>query len=168
MTATYDSIATTTLGSASASINFNSISSAYTDLKVVLVANLAAGGVDLCMRLNNNSGVTYSCTYVIGNGSSATSTRNLSDNTYRISINGFTTGAQPLFAEIDIFSYSNATVNKSILAKVAQDTGGGGNIQATVGLCQLTSAVTSVNLFNSGGTNFAAGTTATLYGIKSE
>lgn len=165
MPATYDSITTTTLGSATATINFNSISSAYTDLKVIVVGSPAAGGVDLCMRLNNNSGVTYSNTYLVGNGSAASSTRNNGDSNYRVSINGFASSSVPFFTEIDIFNYANTSANKSILAKFSQDQNGSGNIQATVGMCQLTSAVTSVNLFWSGGTNFAAGTTATLYGI---
>jgi hypothetical protein len=45
MPATYEPIATTTLGGAAATITFSSISSAYTDLRIVLVGTTTASVV---------------------------------------------------------------------------------------------------------------------------
>jgi len=167
MPLTYDSIATTTLGSVATSINFNSISSAFTDLKVIINGSPAAGGTNLLMRLNNNSASLYTGTFLLGNGGTATSVSNPLDVNFLLTTGGTLSSTLPFFAEIDIFSYYlSSGVFKSILAKTSCDLNGSGNIFTTVGLMQTTTAVTSVNLLLSGSTNFAVGTTATLYGIK--
>jgi hypothetical protein len=73
MAITYEPIATTTLGSAAATVTFSSISGAYTDL--IVVANLAqsAGSNSLRFRLNGDTGSNYSATILRGYGSTANS-----------------------------------------------------------------------------------------------
>jgi hypothetical protein len=62
MTATYEKIATTTLGSTTATVTFSSISGAYTDLVLVerLVKSITGGSLQV--RFNSDTGTNYSAT----------------------------------------------------------------------------------------------------------
>ena len=164
MATTYDKIATTTLGSAAASITFGSISSAYTDLRLVLVANTTAATATTALSFNGvPTGTLYSWTTLSGNGSTASSSRNTSqDGLYPYVASTITT--IPDFYSFDIFSYAGSTF-KTVLMTAQQDYNGSGTIGQKVGLWRSTSAITSCVLTNVGST-YAAGTIATLYGIK--
>lgn len=160
MPATYEPIATTTLGSAATNITFSSIGSGYTDLRLVLVGT--GDAMNSGVRFNSDTASNYSETTLQGNGSSATSLRTTS-GTY-IKTNGnvavFTT---PMVMIIDIFSYAGST-NKTVLSALANDNNGSGAVDYVVGLWRSTSAITSVTAFAAGG-SWQIGTTATLYGI---
>jgi hypothetical protein len=56
MATTYEKIQSTTLGSATTAINFNSIAASWTDLKIVLVAKTTSGNADVYLRFNSDSG----------------------------------------------------------------------------------------------------------------
>jgi hypothetical protein len=76
MATTYEKIATTTLGSASSTITFNSIAASWTDLRIVLVSvNDASSTQPVEMRFNSDSGTNYSTTNLYGNGGNAGSYR---------------------------------------------------------------------------------------------
>jgi len=164
MASTYEPIATNTLGSAASSITFSSISSAYTDLRIVLTA-AGSASEQVYMQFNGDTGTNYSQTYLQGNGGTAESLRQTSvayifagrmaDSVYGSSMRGLTT--------INIFSYAGST-NKTTLSEGNNDTNGQGLVSRHVGLWRNTSAITSVKLYPSTG-NFTTGTTATLYGI---
>ena len=159
MPSTYEPIATTTLGSAVASVTFSSISGAYTDL-VFVGAFANSANTDLYMRFN---GVTsgYSVTQVYGDGSTAGSLRYTATNTFVLDpgASGLGTGQANIIANIQ--NYSNTTTYKNVLARV---NAAGVVTGAVVGLFPSTSAITSVNLYAD--QNFAIGSTFTLYGIK--
>jgi hypothetical protein len=160
MPATYEPIATTTLGSAAATITFSSISSAYTDLRLVTVGTSAANG-QFRMQFNGDTATNYSRTYLFGTGTSALSGRQTSLE----SIRGDTLQTSiPILQSFDIFSYAGSTY-KTVLMDLCRDTNGSGQVSRMVGLWQSTSAITSIGLLLSTG-NFEIGTTATLYGIK--
>lgn len=165
-TQTYKVIATTTLGSATANIDFTSITNAYSDL--VLVCNFTtAANTSITFRVGNGSldtGSNYSCTVLEGNNSQARSATDPNTNS------GFLTG---LYAQIvagnraqtitHIQGYSNTTTNKTWLTR------GGVNTQWTdsaTGLWRSTSAINTLRVFNNTGANFAAGSVFTLYGIN--
>ena len=165
MPATYEKIATTTLGSAAADITFSSITSAYTDIKVILVATNNAGEYGY-FQINGDTGTNYSATKLQGSGSSAGSQRYTSQ-TFGIfeNLNGMSS-TLPLFAQLDFFSYAGSTY-KTVLTNCANDLNGagtGGDITLCVNLWRSTSAITSIKLYPRSG-NFLTGTTATLYGI---
>ena len=164
MPATYEPIATTTLGSAAASIDFTSISSAYTDLKIILTTTSSVNGADLYMRFNSDSATNYSITYLRGNGTSAATSR-LSSQTQMTLTSGVVglSSTIPQFYSIDIFSYTDSAF-KTALTNTNGDRNGTGGVSDVVSLWRSTSAITSVNLLPSGG-NFNANTSATLYGI---
>lgn len=162
MPATYDPIATTTLSSAAATINFTSISSAYTDLRVVLVGTHETTSTTFRMQVNSDTGTNYSATDLYGDGTSGTTSQQ--SNVTRIACgNANFNNTLPSLITIDWFSYAGST-NKTCLITTSQDRNGSGVVFRTVGLWRSTAAITSIQLFPTTG-NLAAGTTATLYGI---
>jgi hypothetical protein len=162
MPATYEPIATTTLGSATATISFTSISASYTDIRVVLVGSHETTATTLRMQVNSDTGTNYSYTELIGDGATATSSRGTSSSRINCGNANFN-NTQPSLITADWFSYAGST-NKTCLVTASQDRNGSGSVLRTVGLWRSTSAITSVQLFPASG-NFATGTTATLYGI---
>lgn len=161
-TSTEVAIATQTLGSAAASITFSSISSAYTDLRVVLVCTNVSGA-DTYLRFNGDTATNYSVTTLTGDGTTAASGRlssitGLDPN----STVGNTSTTVPSLLTWDIFSYAGAT-NKTALLTASEDFNGSGTVIRAAGLWSNTAAITSIAITPS--SNFNAGTTATLYGI---
>ena len=161
MPATYEPIATTTLGSAAASVSFTGISSAYTDLKIIAVGKRVSGGA-LALQFNGDTGTNYSKTRLVGL-STSTLTSGRDTNANSISTNGWNTTYNQIY-EIDIFSYAGST-NKTCLLAMSADENGGGEVSRIVGLWRSTSAINRVDLLITSGT-IAAGFTATIYGIK--
>jgi hypothetical protein len=161
MPVTYEPIATTTLGSAASTISFTSISSGYTDLRLVLVTRDASGSI-IRLRFNSDTGTNYSRTNLSGNGSTASSSRSTSANNISIGF-GITTANVWGFYEMDIFSYAGST-NKTCLVTASEDENGSGTVSKRVGLWRNTAAITDIELSATSGT-FASGSTATLYGI---
>jgi hypothetical protein len=161
---TYTQIASTTLGSNSATVTFSSISGIYTDLVLVIVgANVSGGRVRY--TLNSDSGSNYSRTNLTGNGSSAASYRG--SNTTFAEINVIAS-AQTLNAPFTIISsfnnYSNATTNKTILNRFGTNDSTEPGVEASVNLWRNTAAITSIGISAANG-NLLAGSTFNLYGI---
>jgi len=167
MTATYDSISSQTVsGSSTNTITFSSVSSAYTDLVVVMSVGATSGSNSgFGMYFNSDTGTNYSDTRINGDGSSATSARGTSQP--RILQCSF---ALPETASVyapvitQIFNYSNTTTFKSTLTR---SNSASTALQAVVGLWRSTAAITSVTFYTFAG-NFSSGSTFTLYGIKAE
>lgn len=161
MPATYEPIATTSLGSDAANISLSNIPGTYTDL-VVIVGSL--GGVQAnaatVIRFNSDTGNNYSWTRLSGNGTTAASARG-SNVDY---ISGFEVGSQtdPNAMIIHIMNYSNTTTNKTALIRGNYT---GAQISASVGLWRNTGAITSITI-SASANNLKANTTLTIYGIK--
>ena len=161
MPATYEPIATTTLGSAAASITFSSIASTYTDLRIVLVPT-TSGGSGIRLRLNSDTATNYSRTYLQGDGATASSSTSATQSSINAPIATSTT--IPMMISYDLFSYAGST-NKTLLATYNGDLNGSGSVAYQVALWRSTSAITAIELYVPSGT-MSIGTTATLYGIK--
>ena len=163
MPATYEKIATTTLGSAATTLDLTSIPATYTDLRLVVVgADNDSAGYNIRFQYNNDTGNNYSFTDLRGDGSSASSLRVSNDN-YIFAGSMPADINVPFLATLDIFSYAGSTY-KTTLVESSTDKNGSGSTRRLVGLWRSTSAITSVKLISNGGT-YKAGTTATLYGI---
>jgi hypothetical protein len=164
MPATYEAIGATTLGSASSTITFSSIPNTYTDLKLILVPRVQATNANIVVTLNGST-TTYSQNNIYTTGSSRTADRLTGnfDGWYITQANLGSTTIPTLYI-VDIFSYTDSTFKGSLFTS-SQDQNGSGAVLRGAGLWRNTSAVTSVGLLQS--SNFSAGTTATLYGIKS-
>jgi len=165
MASTYEKIATTTLGSAG-TITFSSIPATYTDLRVILNGKNATASDYIVVRFNGDTGTNYSGTNLSGNGTSVSSytesngTKGYWGN-YAL---GSSTTILTLWT-MDIFSYAGSTY-KTVLCSTSNNLGATGEVLRTVGLYRSTNAITTILILNDGSTNFAVGTTATLYGIK--
>lgn len=164
MTITYIPLATTTLGSDTASITFSNISASYTDL--IAVCETKGNDANLVLRFNGDTGSNYSTTAVYATNtntvgsfrrSSQTSLRN-AGSAYMINT------TNRLIVIYHIMNYANTTTNKTVLFR-------GGLVAAGVdlqaGLWRSTSAITSIEFIGEG-SNLYAGSIVTLYGIKAE
>lgn len=163
MTATYDCIATTTLGSDTASVTFSSISGSYTDLVIIASCKPVNSGTSssIGVQLNSDTGSNYSRTLLYGNGSSASSTR---DSSVTSSAILFYEGTSPAVNILHIFNYANTTTYKTFIARANF---AGSTVRAGVGLWRSTAAITSVTLLPTSD-SFASGSTFSLFGIKAE
>ena len=166
MPTTYEPIQTYTLSSNAATIDFTSIAATYTDLRIVVLGIQSANYLAPTMIFNSDSATNYSNTKLKGNGTAASSSRNTASNRLG-SADEFTGSASiPNFVTFDIFSYAGST-NKTCLWTYSLDANGSGAVTRGVGLWRNTAAITAITINNSGwGTNFATGSTATLWGIK--
>jgi hypothetical protein len=160
MASTYEKIATNTLGSAAATVTLSSIPATYTDLVLVIQTRNSAASNEVYGIFNSDTGSNYSYTQITGNGTTAASGRASNSTTMRWS---FSNDDFNNNAIIQIMNYANTTTYKTSLVRlnnVSQTTA------AVVNLWRSTSAITSITLSNESATNFAVGSTFTLYGIK--
>jgi hypothetical protein len=163
MTATYEMISTTTLGTAVNSVTIGSIPSTYTDLRLIYNAINITSQDSVLITFNGDTSSNYSSTILGGNGSAAGSERR-SSVPYIIVTNNYVTlvNGNGLF---DFMNYSNSTTNKTVLMRSGN---AADSTVASVGLWRSTSAITSINLRNGGAFTFGIGSMFTLYGIKAE
>jgi hypothetical protein len=170
MTATYEKIATTTLGSDTLNIDFTSIAGTYTDL--VLISNhFMAAQCTVGMQFNSDTGSNYSTTALRGNGSTASSGRESSGPAIQNTLNDIARNPNVANAVTiwNIQNYSNSTTYKTVLLRHNNATSDAAGVGANVGLWRNTSAITSIRLLATSSTqNFKTGSTFTLYGIKAE
>lgn len=167
----YESIASTTLGSDTASVTFSSISGTYQHLQIRLIArstSTGTGGEDYFIRLNSDTGSNYAYHDLNGNGS-AVATNAGSSSTYIGIFNAVPRAGETAdsFAAniIDIHDYANTSKNKTVRYFHGYDVNGSGRVILGSGLWMNTAAVTTIVVQASSG-NFKSGTVVSLYGIK--
>ena len=156
---TYTPIATTTLGSAQATVSFNSFSG-YTDIYAVC-APLFGSTSNFQINFNSDSGSNYSNTLMLGDGSSAISARQSNQTRIVAGYNGTSSSQKPMY-QISLMNYANTSTYKTALIRASN---AGSEALAQVGLWRSTSAITSIQFAMQNGDNFQTGSTFTLYGI---
>jgi hypothetical protein len=163
---TYTKIASTTLGSAAASVTFSSIAATYTDLVLVSQVRSARAATDdsLYIQVNGDTATNYSVTDLKGRFGVASSSR-ASSQTKIIAANNIV-GASATAGIYDtvitnFMNYSNSTTNKTVLSR-----GSSANeeVAALVNLYRSTSAITQIVIYCASA-NIASGSTFNLYGI---
>jgi hypothetical protein len=160
MTSTYDKIATASGTGSAGDITFSSIPGTYTD--IVLVANIfTSANANQIFRVNGSSS-GYSNTWLTGNGSTAVSGRNSSNNSFTTQVNIFAGSTEPAFTVMNFMNYANTTTYKTVLTRTSRASQA---TEAFVGLWSNTAAISSIVI--SGGT-FTTNAVFTLYGIKAE
>jgi hypothetical protein len=165
MPATYEPIATNTLGSATSSVTFSSISASYTDL--VLVCNVIAvsgAAFDTWIRFNGDTGSNYSFTSMNGTGSAAQSFRASNQTSMAVDRQASVRSTSRVIQIVNIQNYSNATTYKTSIVRGSAPSDA---VEALVGLWRSTAAINEITFSNSTSGNFDTGSTFTLYGIKS-
>jgi hypothetical protein len=159
---TYTPIATTTIsGTSTNQVTFSSLASTYTDIIAIVNGGVTSGNINLLARFNSDSGTNYSYTSLDGNGSAASSARTSNSNYLNLNYYGYMTADMNTNYVVNFMNYSNATTNKTVIAR-ANNAGNGTN--AIVNLWRSTAAVNRIDFYTSAN-NFANGTTFTLYGI---
>jgi hypothetical protein len=163
---TYEPLATTTLGSSAATINFNSISGSYTDL-IFIIQLASTSSNNIFIRVNGDTGSNYSCVRLGGNGTSNAAESSTNQTYLPITYYGWPeSSVGNSMTRLQIMNYSNSTTNKTMLWRSDRSTGGP---DTGVGLWRSTSAITSVSFSTNGfaaGTSISANSIITLYGIK--
>lgn len=161
---TYTKIASTTLGSATASVTFSSISSAYTDLVLVASISGVSGTIDAWVRVGNGSvdtATNYSWTVLSGNGTTTGSGRGTNiSKVYWDFLSSITN--VPQFAIMNFMNYSNTTTNKSFTIR---GTAASQETNVTLGMWRSTSAINTIQIGLDSTVTYSAGTTFNLYGI---
>jgi hypothetical protein len=161
---TYRRIQSQTLGSTQTSITFTSIPQTYTDLNISLIAGQNTRAGAFVVYFNSDTGTTYTSSFLLGTGSSRSG--NCSNSTNGI-INFGDLGSATIvnLIELNINRYTETNAHKSTSSIFSSKERG--RILFNFGLWRSNSAITSVTLSFSNGTDtFAIGTVATLYGIE--
>jgi hypothetical protein len=157
---TYESIATQTLGSATATVTFSSIPGTYTDLVLVCSAkNTVAQNYEIWIRFNSDSAGNYSQTFLQNYANSTQSGKNSNITEIRVGKMNNTSFDTTI---VSIQNYSNSTTYKTALSRYNNAEFVTGSL---VGLWRNTSAISSVQVICETGANFTSGSTFTLYGI---
>jgi hypothetical protein len=155
--ATYEPIATTTLGSAQSSFTFSSISQSYTDL--ILIGNIIrTANSDTQMQINGNTGAAYSYTGFYGSGSATSSLRVSGGNQWEM---GYQPALTPTTLICNFQNYSNTTTFKTVVSRFSASAR---DVAMFASRCSTTLAITSIKIYQASG-NLDTGTTLTLYGI---
>ena len=163
VTNSYESIATTTLGSATASVTFSSIPATYTHLQI---RGFARSTVDsqLDTTFNSDTGANYSYHSILGYGSGVEASGGA--NTTKIIMEAMTNTASVFTGYIiDILDYANTNKYKTTRNLAGFDSNGGGRVSLNSGNWRNTNAITSVTL-TARDTTFAQYSQFALYGIK--
>ena len=163
-TNTYVALRTETVAVATGTVTFDLTGiSGYTDLVLVTSTKMVTADKNLALQFNGDTGTNYSITNLYGSGSAAgsyrlaTQSNMLLDNYAYINTTNFKTTIT------SIQNYSNTTTYKTVLSRANSASTG---VDATVGLWRSTAAITSITLLTQqGGSNFAVGSTFSLYGI---
>jgi hypothetical protein len=166
-TPTYTPLATVTLGTAASSVTFSSIPATYRDLIVVMNARSvysADRSDDLQYRFNADSGSNYSWVNMAGFDSSTASSSSSSQTSGRIGVletssDSNTNNGVLIFQVMD---YCATDKHKTALSRtnIARNF-----VAAHANRWASTTAVTSINVFGNRGSNLAAGSTFSLYGV---
>jgi len=154
----YNAIASVTLSSNQAQVTFSNIPQIYTDLVLVVNSITSTASEYMSVNLNGDARTNYSRTSLSGNGTTASSYRASNETVGYFANDTYGTNTYKFNAILHFMNYSNTTVYKTFLSR-ANQADLGTDIMITS--WRKTEAINSIK-FNS---NFATGTTFTLYGV---
>lgn len=163
MATTYDSIASTTLGSNTSLVSISNIPQTYTDLILITETYNTSGAFLQYLELIAGGGL-YSGNLLRGAGSGAAiGTSYTNDNVVLADSPVGMNSSSSIYGHYiyHIMDYTNTTTFKTVLSRF---TGANDSISGAF-MYRGTSAITSL-VINVGGGSFLAGSTFSLYGIK--
>lgn len=176
MAITYSLIASNTLGSTTQSVTFSSIPQTYTDLVLRMSYRTDAAGLfgsNPAIRFNGDAAgnALYSYTFIGGNGSTASSTRESSISALYMQSSDSAGNTANTFTSTEVYipNYTG-TANKPIsIFKVAEQNATAAEMHAFASLYRGTSAISTILIGPSSNiisNNFVTGSSFYLYGIK--
>ena len=164
-------IASTTVESPVASIDFSSIPSGYTDLMLAISVrtNRATEIYDTGrIRFNSDSGSNYAASRrLYGNGSSAVSDAPAITNSGLFEMPTASGATVNTFGNIQIYipNYTSSNYKSYSNDGVSENNATASYATLIAGLWNSTSAITSISLIPYAGSAWTTGSTATLYGV---
>jgi hypothetical protein len=160
---TYDRLATTTLGSNTATITFSSIDQTYTDLILIMSCSINTSGGNCWVRVNGDTSSNYAYNGMFNNGSTVSGAVGSS------TANGLLVGGisnwdtnESIFI-LQINSYANTTTYKTGSSRGNNPSS---SVDRTGSLWKSTAAINSLLIRNGDGNLFLTGSKFTIYGIK--
>lgn len=166
MATTYTLISSNTLSSSQASVSLNSIPNTYTDIVLKISARTDNAGTDFIQLTINSQTGTYSNTLLLGNGSTASSTRNTGQSYLRAGYVNNANDTSNTFSYGEIYIPNYASTNDKPLSSIGytENNATTAYISNYANLFQYSSAITSLTMVANG--NFVSGSSFWLYGIK--
>ena len=164
-TTSYQSIATTTLSTTTAYIEFASIPATFRNLQIRGIAQGANGGGGL-VTFNSDTGANYSYHSLYGDGGAIGAQGSASTSNILICRNGGISTTANTFSGfvIDILDYANTNKYKTTRALNGQDLNGSGKFNFESGNWRDTAAISTIRLTHNG-SGFTQYTSFALYGI---
>jgi hypothetical protein len=173
VTDSYESIATTTLGSATPTITFSSIPGTYKHLQLrVLARGAGTGAVAMKLQFNSDttSGNYYSYHEIYGTGSATAASANASSGGIQLELFPTSSATASVFGAmtLDLLDYTSTNKNKVTRSLVGYDNNGSGYVFFMSGMYMPSTiaAVTSIQITTMDASNFATYSSFALYGIK--
>lgn len=172
VTSSYESIATTTVGSGGAStITFSSIPSTYTHLQIrgLVRTNRATNPDGLFIKFNSDSGTNYAWHDLNGDGASAAASAGSSDTAGQIQrFTGANQTASSFGVFItDILDYKSTNKYKTVRSLGGYDANGSGRIDLISSLwMNSASAITQIDISSTSSSTIQQYSSFALYGIK--
>ena len=166
MATTYTLIDKATVGSGgAASIEFTSIPSTYTDLKLVCSLRGSTGNVDTALFLNGStSGYTWLSLYGYGSGAASVSGSTTASSSVLVNASTYTANT---FGNAEIYfpNYASSNYKSSSMDTVIETNATVAYMAIKTNLWSNSAAITSIKLQPDSG-SFVEFSSAYLYGIK--
>jgi|GEM_PF-2488305 hypothetical protein len=159
------------VGSPVPSIAFNAIPGSYTNLQLIINGQSSSNvgsQDDVHATFNSDSSADYDMTFLVGNGSSAVSSQLTAQDYFIVAtLNNVATTGKAGCVNCLILSYTGTAFYKEIMCN-QHFWNAGSFLQPMLVSADWnsTDAITSISLVLNSGSNFVAGTTATLYGMQ--
>lgn len=168
--AAYDPAATwliqrQTVASTATSITFSSIPQTYSSLQIRASVNNAGGNISTSMQFNSDTGTNYAKHILYADGTSALASGVASTSSMTFQMYSGNTTNNYSGTIIDIHDYANTSKYKTIRGLTGYDNNGSGLIALGSGLWMNTAAVSTITI-GVAGSNWTAGSTIALYGMK--
>jgi hypothetical protein len=162
----YESIATSTVGSGGASsVTFSSIPSTYTHLQIRATMLNASNLYSIKLQFNSDTGTNYSCHQITGTGSAVPVGAETTVSIVLIGVGAVNTTSYTAGMVTDILDYANTNKYKTVRSLSGGDGNGSGQVKLCSANWRSTSAISSIYI-NADGSNFNQYTHFALYGIK--
>jgi hypothetical protein len=167
----FESIATVTVGAGgSSTITFSSIPATYKHLQVRAISRTTFAGpaTGINARFNSDTGSNYALHQLYGDGSSAASYAASAQSSMSISTTIGSTGLANAFGVfiLDILDYGNINKHKTVRCLVGKELNGSGQAALYSSVWLNSSAVTTLTILPSDGSNFSQYSSFALYGIR--
>lgn len=169
VSSSFESIATFTGNGTASTYTFSSIPGTYKSLQLRVNGLVSTNSGAIRMRVNGDTGSNYAIHRIYADGATVTAAGGGGANAgVLFNIVGNTDPTYPTVGIVDFIDYASTSKNKTIkyIEAYSKNSTSGEEILLGSGVWLNTSAITSITVYSSTGTNFSSGASFALYGIK--